>query len=85
MHLIVAVIIALGVGAFARMARDRSFLLWAGITFVILFVSELVIRSILVLLLTGITDTTALTIIMTANTAASLATRMTGRIGDRYW
>ncbi len=64
MHLIVAVIIALGVGAFARMARDRSFLLWAGITFVILFVSELVIRSILVLLLTGITDTTALTIII---------------------
>ncbi len=64
MHLIVAVIIALAVGAFARMARDRSFLLWAGITFVVLFVSELIIRTLLVLLLAGITDTTALTIII---------------------
>lgn len=64
MHLIVAIIIALGVGAFARMARDRSFLLWAGVTFVVLFVSELVVRSLLVLLLAGITDTTALSIII---------------------
>jgi len=64
MHLIVAVIIALSVGAFARMARDRSFILWAGITFVILFVSELIIRSMLVLLLAGISDTTALSIII---------------------
>ena len=62
--LIVAVFIALGVGLFARMARERSFVLWALITFVILFVSEMVIRGILLLLLTGITDTTVLTIII---------------------
>ncbi len=64
MILIVAIIVALGVGLFARMARQRSFILWTLLTFVILFVSELAIRSILVLLLTGITDTTALTIII---------------------
>lgn len=64
MILIVAVIIALGVGAFAAMARQRSFILWSLITFVILFVSELIVRSILVLLLAGITDTTALSIII---------------------
>jgi hypothetical protein len=61
---IVAVFIALGIGLFARMARRRSFALWALITFAILFVSEFVLRGILVLLLTGITDTTVLTVII---------------------
>lgn len=64
MTLIVAVIVALGVGAFARMARRRSFLLWSLIAFVVLFVSELIVRSLLVLLLAGITDTTALSIVI---------------------
>jgi len=64
MILIVAVIIALGVGAFASMVRDRSFIVWSLITFAILFVSELIVRSLLVLLLAGITDTTALSIII---------------------
>lgn len=64
MILIVAVIIALGVGVFASMVRDRSFILWSLMTFAILFVSELIVRSLLLLLLAGITDTTALSIII---------------------
>lgn len=63
MLLIVAAIIAVGVGLFAQMARQRSFILWAVITFAILFVSEFALRKILVWLLAGITDTTALTIV----------------------
>ncbi len=64
MILIVAVIIALGVGAFAHMARQRSFILWSLITFAVVVVSELIVRSLLVLLLAGINDTTALSIII---------------------
>ncbi len=64
MILIVAVIIALGVGLFAQVARQRSFILWSLMTFAILFLSEMAIRAILVLLLAGITDTTALTVII---------------------
>lgn len=64
MILIVAVIIAVGVGLFAQVARQRSFILWSLMTFAILFVSEMALRAILVLLLAGITDTTALTVII---------------------
>lgn len=64
MLLIVAIIVSLGVGAYAQMARQRSFILWSVITFAVLFLSELVVRSLLVLLLAGITETTALSLIL---------------------